>query len=125
MWIKANPNPSQKEVPDCVIRAISIALNQPWIQTFDELVDVARRDFNMPSADTVWGHYLYLLGFEPFLLPFSCPKCITVNEFTKYYPVGTYIIGTGSHAVAVIDGNYYDSWNSGAEVCSFFWRISD
>lgn len=27
MWIRANPNPRKKEVPDCVVRAISIALN--------------------------------------------------------------------------------------------------
>ena len=123
MWIKANPNPLGKEVPDCVIRAVSIALNQSWYQTFDELVSVARMDCNMPSADVVWGHLLYLKGFEPFLLSDSCPKCITIYEFTKRYPYGVYIIGTGSHAVAVIDGNYFDSWDSGAEVCSFFWRI--
>lgn len=40
------------------------------------------------------------------------------------YPRGVYIIGTGSHAVCVIDGNFYDSWNSGSEVVTFFWRIS-
>ena len=123
MWIKANPNPMRKEVPDCVIRAVSIALNQPWIQTFDELYSVARMDFNMPSADSVWGHYLYLKGFEPFLLLDACPKCVTVAEFTKQFPRGTYIIGTGSHAVAVIDGNYFDSWDSGNEIPTFYWRI--
>ena len=125
MWIKANPNPEGKEVPDCVIRAIAIALNKPWLEVFDELVSVARMDYDMPSADHVWGHYLYLLGFEPFLLPATCPRCVTVEQFTKEYPFGTYIIGTGSHAVAVIDGNYYDSWNSGSEIPSFFWRITD
>lgn len=77
----------------------------------------------MPSADAIWGLYLYMQGFEPFVLP-SCPKCVTIEEFTKMYPKGVYIIGTGSHAVAVIDGNYYDSWPSGEEICSFFWRIS-
>lgn len=125
MWIRANPNPERKEVPDCVIRAIAIALNMPWVQVFDELYSVARMDFNMPSADAVWGHYLYLKGFEPFVLPNHCPRCITIDQFTKEFPTGTYIIGTGSHAVAVIDGNFFDSWNSGQEVCSFFWRISD
>lgn len=123
MWIKANPNPAGKEVPDCVIRAICIALNMPWIQVFDELYSVARMDFNMPSADTVWGHYLYLKGFEPFLLPDECSKCITIEEFTRRFPQGIYIIGTGAHAVAIVHGNYFDSWDSGSEVCSFFWRI--
>ena len=123
MWIKANPNPLNKEVPDCVIRAISIALNQPWIQTFDELCSVARMDFNMPSADAVWGHYLYMKGFEPFVLPSSCPRCITIEQFSKQFSYGIYIIGTGSHAVAIIDGDYYDSWDSGQEIASYFWRI--
>lgn len=123
MWVKANPNPAGKNVPDCVIRAISIALNQPWLQTFDELCDVARMDYNMPSADTVWGHYLYLKGFEPFILPGACPRCITIREFTRWFPEGVYIIGTGSHAVAVISGNYFDSWDSGDETPSFFWQI--
>lgn len=123
MWIKANPNPLGKEVPDCVIRAVSIALNQSWYQTYDELCALGRSDCNMPSADEVWGHYLYLKGFEPFVLPRACPRCITVEEFTKYFPIGIYIIGTGSHAVCVIDGNYYDSWASGQEVPSFFWKI--
>ena len=125
MWVQANPNPLNKQVPDCVIRAISIALNQPWYQTYDELCLVGRMDCSMPSDDNVWGHYLYLKGFVPFLLPAECPKCITIEQFTYEYPIGTYIIGTGFHAVCIIDGNYYDSWDSGAEIPSFFWRISD
>lgn len=123
MWIYRNPNPKGKVVPDCVVRAISIALNKSWYRVYDEICDVGRMDANMPSADSVWGHYLFLCGFEPFLLPISCPKCTTINEFTKMYPYGTYIIGTGSHAVAVIEGDYYDSWDSGDEIPSFFWRI--
>lgn len=124
MWIKANPNPAQKEVPDCVIRAISIALNMRWLDVYDDLCELGRQEFNMPSADSVWGKYLYIQGFEPFLLPYSCPKCVTIREFTRIFPVGTYIIGTGSHAVAVINGNYYDSWDSGDQIPSFFWKIT-
>ena len=123
MWIRANPNPRRKEVPDCVIRAIAIALHKRWIEVYDDLCDLGRIEFNMPSADAVWGKYLYLHGFEPFLLPESCPRCVTINSFSQIFNRGTYIIGTGSHAVAVIDGDYYDSWDSGMEIPSFFWRI--
>ena len=55
----------------------------------------------------------------------ACPKCTTVNEFTKMYPNGIYIIGTGTHAVTVINGNYYDSWDSGELIPTFFWRIKE
>lgn len=77
----------------------------------------------MPNSDAVWGKYLYQMGFEPFLLPANCPQCVTIRQFSKIFRRGVYIIGTGSHAVAVIDGNYYDSWDSGDEIPSFFWKI--
>lgn len=123
MWIHCNPNPKHKEVPDCVIRALCIALNTSWLHIYNDLCELGRQEANMPSADAVWGKYLYLHGFRPFLLPESCPECVTIGMFCMMYPNGTYIIGTGSHAVAVIDGNYYDSWDSGSEIPSFFWKI--
>ena len=124
MWMHCNPNPQHKEVPDCVVRAICIALNRRWIDIYDDLCALGLREANMPSADAVWGKYLYQCGFKPFLLPEKCPECTTVGLFCTMYPRGTYIIGTGSHAVAVIDGDYYDSWDSGNEIPSFFWKIA-
>ena len=123
MWIPANPNPKRKQVPDCVIRAISLAFQMSWYEVYDQLCNFGRMDCNVPSADSVWGHYLFSLGAKPFMLPESCPRCTTVRDFARIYPEGTYIIGTGGHAVAVINGDYYDSWDSGNEVPSFFWRI--
>lgn len=123
MWIKTNPNPGHKEVPDCVVRAIAVALDLRWLDVYDDLCALGRREYNMPSADAVWGKYLHNNGFEPFMLPHDCPNCITIAQFCVMYPRGTYIVGTGSHAVAIIDGDYYDSWNSGDEIPSFFWRI--
>ena len=123
MWAKANPNPKHKQVPDCVIRAIAIATGRSWYQVYDELCALGRDEANMPSANEVWGKYLYDLGFEPFLMPHSCPACVSVERFCRMHPRGTYIIGTGSHAVAVIDGDYFDSWDSGSETCSYFWKI--
>ena len=124
MWIRTNPNPAHKEVSDCVVRAIAIALNMRWLDVYDALYFTGRKDFDMMNSDAVWGRFLREKGFEPFLLPESCPQCVTIAAFAWMHPKGTYIIGTGSHAVAVIDGDYYDSWDSGNEVPSFFWRIS-
>lgn len=124
MWIRANPNPAKKEVGDCVIRAISIATGKTWMEVFDELCETARSEYDMPSADEVWGLYLYRLGFHPFLLPNRCPVCMTVREFAQTFQTGTFIIGSGNHAVAVIDGNWIDSWNSANTIASFFWAIT-
>ena len=123
MWVRCNVNPAHKDVPDCVIRAVAVALNLSWLQVSDELYEVARSEYSVTCDDNVWGRYLYMKGFKPFLLPENCPECVTIERFTKMFPNGVYIIGTGSHAVAVINGDYYDSWNSGNEVPSFFWKI--
>lgn len=123
MWIKTNANPLGKHVPDCVVRAICTALDQGWHETYWDICEVGARDCNMPSANSVWGKYLYEKGLEPFLLPESCPECVTVKAFCKLYRRGTYIIGTGDHAVAIRDGDYFDSFDSGDEIPSYFWRL--
>ena len=124
MWIKINVNPGGKNVGDCVVRAISTATGKSWLDVYDDICLTGRERFDMPNADEVWGLYLYRLGFEPFVLQKRCPKCLTISEFCKRYPRGTYIIGTGNHAVAVMDGDYFDSWDSGDQIASYFWRVS-
>lgn len=122
MWIPCNPNPKRKEVPDCVIRAVAIALKKSWYEVYDALCLLGREEADVPNDGPVWGLFLRRMGFRPFLLPESCPSCVTVRAFCDMFPMGTYIIGTGSHAVTVIGGDYYDSWDSGDEVPSFFWE---
>ena len=112
-------------MPDCVIRALAIILDKTWYEVYDDLYLVGRQEASVSCHDDVWGLYLRMNGFEPFLLPETCPRCTTVRNFTKYYPKGKYVIGTGTHAVAIVDGDYYDSWDSGEEVPSFFWRQND
>ena len=77
---------------------------------------------NMPSVNKVWGNYLSSIGFERYLLPNTCPECYTVREFCHDNPEGIFILATGSHVIAVIDGNYYDAWDSGDEMPISVWR---
>lgn len=122
MWIYANPNPCRQEEPDCVVRAIAIATGQSWDRAHWDLCALSHRKCTMPSVNWLWGLYLQRMGFEKFLLEESCPECVTVKEFAWRYPEGTYVIGTGSHAVCVRDGNWYDSWDSGDETPTYFYR---
>ena len=123
MWVKCNPNPLGKQANDCVVRAIAIATSRSWQEVYADLCREWRLACDMPSSNAVWGRYLTKEGFRQFLLPESCPQCITVRAFADRFPMGTYIIGTGHHAVCVIDGDYYDSWDSGDEVPSYFWHV--
>ena len=122
MWVFANPNPCRREEPDCVVRAIAVATKQSWDDVHWDLCILSHEKCTMPSVNWLWELYLKQNGFEKFLLPASCPECVTVREFCKRYPHGTYIIGTGSHAICVRDGNYIDAWDSGDETPTYFFR---
>ena len=123
MWIRCNPNPLGKQTGDCVIRALSVATNQSWRETYRSLCSLGERQADLPNSNAVWGMYLKEKGGTQFLLPESCPSCITVEAFCERYPKGVYVIGTGDHAVACIDGDWYDSWDSARETPTYFWRM--
>lgn len=123
MWIRCNPNPLGKQTSDCVVRAIAIATQQSWLKVYRDLCRLGETEADMPNSNHVWALYLNDMGFEQFLIPESCPRCVTVRAFCERYDEGTYVIGTGSHAVACIDGDYYDSFDSGSETPAYFWRV--
>lgn len=121
MWKRYNPNPREARVGDCVVRAICKAMDQKWETTYIDLAAEGLRKCDMPSANHVWNSYLRHNGFKKHLLPDTCPDCYTVDKFCKDYPIGTYIIAVQSHVVCVVDGDYYDTWDSGKEVPIYFY----
>ena len=124
-YIQYNANPSHKNVGDCTVRAISKALQQSWEETY---IGLALQGFimgDMPSANHVWGAYLRAKGFTRRIVPDTCPDCYTVLEFAEEHPHGTYILALSGHVVAVKDGNYYDTWNSGDETPIYYWFRKD
>lgn len=113
MFIKYNPNPAHKETGDCVVRALAIAEGLTWDEAFQGVTQKAFREKDMPSMNPVWANYLIERGYSLHGIPNTCPRCYTVADFAYDHPYGTYVLGTGSHAIAVIDGNYIDAWDSG------------
>ena len=111
-YVYYNPNPLKKSCGDCVIRAISKALGQSWEQTYTELALQGYMMSDMPSSNAVWGTYLVGKNFEEGSLMRRCLSCYTLQDFCEDFSVGTYIVGTDSHAVAVIDGTVFDSFDS-------------
>lgn len=120
-----NPNPKGMLTGDCVVRAIAIANGIGWDLAYDILTDYGFRMKNMPNADSVWGAVLKDFGFTRRSIPDACPDCYTIKDFCAEHPKGIYILGTGSHVVAVMNGDYYDSWDSGDEVPILYWRKKD
>jgi hypothetical protein len=120
-YVKFNPNPNNKSVGDCVIRALSLATNTDWETTYIKLVLYGFKMADIPSSNQVWGNYLIDNGFKKY----PCPDCITIRDFCNEHNNGVYVIGTGTHVVTCIDGNYYDSWDSGDEMPVYYFKRGD
>ena len=118
MYEYFNPNPQGSTVGDCVVRALSKALGIDWDSCYCELVAYGYSVKDMPSANRVWGKMLSDKGFNRSICPFDC----TVAEFAEYNQKGVYILAIQGHVVCVVDGIYYDSWNSGKEIPLYFWH---
>lgn len=121
-YINYNPNPMGLSVGDCTIRAISKVTNKSWKTTYLNLVLQGYKMYDMPSANRVWGEYLQEIGYVRRIIPDTCPNCYTVRDFCMEHPIGRYILGTGEHVVAVVDGYYYDSWDSGNEIPIYYFE---
>lgn len=117
-----NLNPTHQNTGDCVVRAISVLMDQSWAWTYFMICLQGFLMYQMPSTNTVWGEYLYNNGYRRHLLPDTCPDCYTVRQFCQDFPIGRYLLALNGHVVAVIDGVYYDTWDSGNESPLFYWR---
>lgn len=117
-----NPNPLKKNVGDCTVRAIALALNKEWDDIYLDLCLQGYVSKDMPSSNEVWGEYLTKRGWTMHRLQDSCPMCYTIEDFCKDHPDGTYIVATGTHVVCVQNGNYQDTWDSGTKTPMFYFE---
>lgn len=117
-----NPQPYGKSVGDCAIRALSKALGQTWEQTYTGLALQGFLRGDLPNCDQVWGKYLYDRGFQRHFIPDDGVGAYTVSDFTSDHPHGIYVLSMpGQHVLTVVDGKYFDSWDSGMETPSYYF----
>lgn len=134
-YVYLNVNPKNLSVGDCVIRGIALTTGMDWYKVHDDLCALSRVMADMPSSNRVWKQYLKSLGMVENQIENSCPNCLTVDKFCRDHPDGRYILSTaefskanhnvlvtGTHVLAVINGDYIDTWDSGIDVpLSYFY----
>lgn len=128
-----NANSRDNNTGDCVKRSLALAYGLDYDKVSNELNqikrDKGRTAFNQP---TVFNAFIDRHGCQAKGKPqnFGIPADITVSEFCQRFPKGTYILLCGktsditSHMVCIIDGDFWDSWNSGDYKVITIYEIS-
>lgn len=111
-YVFFNNNPAKVRVGDCVIRAISKVTGKSWEDVYLLLMVEGLNMHDLPTSNNVWGALLYKLGYDRHYIDDTTPNNYTLEQFAQEHKSGSYVVGTGTHAVAVVDGDIYDTWDS-------------
>lgn len=115
-WKMYNPNPLSRNVGDCAVRAVSVALGLDWETAYALLAKNAFQMADMPSSNAVIAATLRKHGFYRDIIPNECADCYNAEDFAKEHPVGIYVLGFGNHVATVKDGVIWDAWDSSKEI---------
>lgn len=121
MFRYLNKNPKNRLVNDCVVRAISLAENKSWEQTYDELSEIAKNEGIILDDVTFVDKYLQDRYIE------SCQRCnnkrVTIKQFLEENRTGVYLITMKGHITCVINGILYDTWDCSRNKIWSIWKV--
>lgn len=118
MFVYYNANPANKLVGDCVVRTLTVVFQDTWRHIFADLTMMGYFSYDMPNANAIMAEYLMLNGFSYH----DIDEYYTIRDFAMDHPTGIYVIATGTHVVAIKDGFYFDTSDSGDETPIYYFR---
>ena len=122
MYVNFNENPrGNYYAGDCVVRAICVVTGDSWEKVYTDLCAEGFACGDWGNNNAVWDVYLRSRGFKRHICPNDCSYCYSLVDFAEEHNRGSYIVATGTHAVAVVDGNYFDAWDSGKVIPIYFY----
>lgn len=122
MYIYYNENPrGNYYAGDCVIRAISVVTGKTWEEIYAALCAEGFYIGDWGNNNGAWDWYLRSLGYKRYICSNDCPYCYSVADFANDHPTGKYVLASGTHAIALVSGNWYDSWDSGSVPIIYYY----
>lgn len=127
-----NANPKNRITTDCVIRAISTALELPYNTVVMEMAEMQCKTGYDPSENKLIDMYLQSKGWVKKYQPRKIDgKKYTGAEFCQEVKEGctwgdgdfTRIVANigGGHTVAIINGKVWDIWDSTDGCIGIYW----
>lgn len=109
MYRYYNANPLGRKINDCTVRAISLATDQSWDATYNYLSDYAQQEAVMMD-DVKYIDKFLDKNFEK-IYTNEKGYNMTVDDVSKRWYKGTYLITMKNHITCCIDGIIYDTFN--------------
>jgi hypothetical protein len=122
MYKNLNLNPKKKKVSDCVIRSFALASGKTWEETLTSLYEIAIQQKTIPNEKETYTKYAEILNFKKCKIELINGHKPTVKSFSELHPKGIYILRCAGHIVAVKNGNYIDTWDSGYKSVYMYWQ---
>lgn len=117
MYRYKNMNPNGNNIEDCTIRAISVAEGISWDEAYMKLSESARKMRLMMNSVDAIEEYLDS-QYERLYLP-----KMTVGEFVKSQPYGTYLITMRGHITVLKEGINYDTFDCSERLIWSVWEV--
>ncbi len=120
-YIYYNANPLGRQVNDCAVRAISLAENSSWDETYDKLSAYAKErgmlldeaKFLEPYLDSKYPKVYY-----------RCTKCNkSLGELLPTIRKGIYLITMKGHITCSINGVVFDTWDCTERTVWCIWKV--
>lgn len=127
VYYQPNELDKQDRYGDCTIRALSKAFDCSWKEAFEKQVPYCLK-YQVASAFDCPANQAKIilkeLGFEYHPIKLSKgSKRPTVSSFAREHTTGRYILNVARHVVAVVDGKYYDTWDSGNKCLYGYYEL--
>ena len=120
MFVYYNANPNHERIGDCVIRAISVALNKDYYDILYELFNISNY-FNCDMI--VKDCYNKLLSGYYNLKKYSGMNK-TVEQVANDFRDKTLILRVKNHLTCSKNGVIIDTWDTSDEIVDIFWVVN-
>lgn len=112
-----NDNPLGRDVEDCTIRSISVAINKSWDYVYDMLSEEAQR------LGTMQDDRDFIIDFLDNNFERVPTYGLTVGEVAKEYDDFVVLITMSNHITCAKYGKIYDTFNPSRRLAEYCWIV--
>ena len=118
-----NRHPKGISTTDCVVRAISTALDIDYLECRRNL-NKAKRELGFSNYKDTKFLYKYFEGYPRLIFKaIKGEPRIKAEDFTLLHPKGTYIVKLAGHITCITDGVIFDTWDCGYRSVYTAWEV--